>query len=209
MLDKILYAVIALAAVIMIGICAWYQIKYALKKADVEFKKTQINTLQIAEDIANQYEDTLNAYNTVKTFTDTTHTNNVVLLQFIEDLEKIMPTGTFINELKATNGTITFKGYATSKEALADFIVQIKGLDYVSSFSIPSFQVKKIDGWVAPEEDENADDEETSELVGEEYINTGEILEFDFICTTSELFTGDLVIHWDNCVCSMSNVSTT
>ena len=109
MLDKILYAVIALAAVVMIGICAWYQIKYALKKADVEFKKTQINTLQIAEDIANQYEDTLNAYNTVKTFTDTTHTNNVVLLQFIEDLEKIMPTGTFINELKATDGAITFK----------------------------------------------------------------------------------------------------
>ena len=194
MLDKILYAVIALAAVVMIGICAWYQIKYALKKADVEFKKTQINTLQIAEDIANQYEDTLNAYNTVKTFTDTTHTNNVVLLQFIEDLEKIMPTGTFINELKATDGAITFKGYATSKEALADFIVQIKKLDYISSFTIPSFQVKQIDGWEAPDAEAVADEENTESLVGEEYINTGEILEFDFICyIVDKSFTAGII----------------
>jgi len=182
MLDKILYGIIALAAVIMICICAWYQIKYALKKADVEFKKTQINTLQIAEDIANQYEDTLNAYNTVKSFTDTTHTNNVVFLQFVQDLEKVMPTGTYVDDIRAVDGHITLKGYATSKEALADFIVQLKGLDYVSSFSVPSFQVKKIDGWEPSENEEGEDGEETS-LTGEEYINTGEILSFDLSCT--------------------------
>lgn len=182
MLDKILYAVIAVAAVVMIGICAWYQIKFALKKADVEFKKTQINTLQIAEDIANQYEDTLNAYNTVKSFTDTTHTNNVVFLQFVQDLEKVMPTGTYVDDIRAVDGHIALKGYATSKEALADFIVQLKGLDYVSSFSVPSFQVKKIEGWEPSENEEGEDGEETS-LTGEEYINTGEILSFDLSCT--------------------------
>lgn len=182
MLDKILYAIIAVAAVVMIGICAWYQIKYALKKADVEFKKTQINSLQIAEDIANQYEDTLNAYNTVKSFTDTTHTNNVVFLQFVQDLEKVMPTGTYVDDIRAVDGHITLKGYATSKEALADFIVQLKGLDYVESFSVPSFQVKKIDGWEPTEEAEDEDGEDTS-VTGEEYINTGEILSFDLSCT--------------------------
>lgn len=193
MLDKILYAVIALAAVVMIGICAWYQIKYALKKADVEFKKTQINTLQIAEDIANQYEDTLNAYNTVKTFTDTTHTNNVVFLQFVEDLEKVMPTGTHVDDIRAIDGVVTLKGYATSKEALADFIVQLKGLDYVSSFSIPSFQVKHIDGWEAPEEEEG-EDGEVKELKGEEYINTGEILEFDLsLVIVDKNFTAGII----------------
>ena len=180
MLDKILYAIIALAAVVMIGICAWYQIKFALKKADVEFKKTQINTLQIAEDIANQYEETLNAYNTVKTFTDTTHTNNVVLLQFIEDLEKVTPTGTYFDDIRAVNGVVSLKGYTTSKEALADLIVQLKQLDYITSFNIPSFQVKQIDGWEAPEEGD--EDDEVAALTGEEYINTGEILEFDLTC---------------------------
>jgi len=193
MLDKILYAVIAVAAVIMIGICAWYQIKYALKKADVEFKKTQINTLQIAEDIANQYQDTLNAYNTVKTFTDTTHTNNVVLLQFIEDLERVMPTGTYVDDIKASDGYVSLKGYATSKEALADFIVQLKGLDYVTSFDVPSFQVKEIDGWVAPEAEEG-EDGEVAAVAGEEYINTGVILEFDLSCViVDKSFTAGII----------------
>ena len=181
MLDKILYGVIALAAVVMIGVCAWYQIKFALKKADVEFKKSQINTLQIAEDIANQYDATLNAYNTVKTFTDTTHTNNVVLLQFIKDLENVMPTGTYVNDVSASDGVVSLKGYATSKEALADFIVQLKGLDYIASFNIPSFHVRQID--VRDEaEDEEGEESEIPSVIGEEYINTGVILEFDLNC---------------------------
>lgn len=181
MLDKILYAVIALAAVVMIGICAWYQIKFALKKADVDFKKTQINTLQIAEDIANQYETTLGAYNTVKSFTDTTHTDNVVLLQFIGDLEKIMPTGTTINDLAASDGYITFKVESTSKEAVADFIVQLKKIDYISSFSIPSIQVENIDDYESPIP-EDADEEEFIMPDGSEYIYTGQIVKYDFAC---------------------------
>ncbi len=180
MLDKILYAVIALAAVVMIGICAWYQIKYALKKADVDFKKQQISSLQIAEDIANQYEATLGAYNTVKTFTDTTHTDNVVLLQFIGDLEKIMPTGTTLNELHCDDGYVTFKVATTSKEAIADFIVEMKKLDYVSWFNIPSFTVNHIEGYEAPEFDEEDEDFEIPE--GADYIYTGEVITYDFMC---------------------------
>ena len=180
LVDKIIVAVIIVAALVMVAICASYQIKYALKKADVEFKKTQINTLQIAEDIANQYQDTLVAYNTVKTFTDTTHTNNIVLLQFINDLEKILPTGTTINELSSANGSVSFKVRSTSKEAVADFIVSLKKLDYVASFSIPAISVTDIEGWEAPDVDVN--DEEYVALVGDEYINSGEIVEYDFSC---------------------------
>ena len=180
MLDKILYGVIALAAVVMIAVCAWYQIKFALKKADVDFKKQQIATLQIAEDIANQYDATLKAFNTVKTFTDTTHTDNVVLLQFITDLERIMPTGTTLNDLRADNGNVSFQVKTTSKEAIADFIVEMKKLDYVSYFNIPSFNVEKIDGWEAPEFDE--EDEDFVIPTGSEYIYTGEIITYDFNC---------------------------
>ena len=181
MLDKILYGIIALAAVVMIGICAWYQIKFVLKKADVDFKKQQISNLQIAEDIANKYQDTLNAYNTVKTFTDTTHTNNVVLLQFMNDLERILPTGTTINALSASDGAVSFNVSSTSKEAVADFIVELKKLDYVASFSIPAISVKTIDGWEAPEFDEEEEEIQTN-LEGSEYIYTGEIVSYSFSC---------------------------
>ena len=181
MLDKILYGIIALAAVVMIGICAWYQIKFALKKADVDFKKQQISNLQIAEDIANKYEETLNAYNTVKSFTDTTHTNNVVLLQFMNDLERILPTGTTINGLNANDGIVSFTVSSTSKEAVANFIIEMKKLDYVSSFNIPSISVKQIDGYEIPEEDEEDEDNNVS-IEGSEYIYTGEIVTYNFSC---------------------------
>ena len=181
MLDKILYGIIALAAVVMIGICAWYQIKFALKKADVDFKKQQISNLQIAEDIANKYEETLNAYNTVKSFTDTTHTNNVVLLQFMNDLEMILPTGTTINGLNANDGIVSFTVSSTSKEAVANFIIEMKKLDYVSSFNIPSISVKQIDGYEIPEEDEEDEDNNVS-IEGSEYIYTGEIVTYNFSC---------------------------
>ncbi len=182
MLDKILYGVIALAAVVMIGICAWYQIKYALKKADVDFKKQQINNLQIAEDIANKYEDTLNAFNTVKSFTDTTHTNNVVLLHFIEDLERILPTGTTLNNLVANDGAVSFNVSSTSKEAVADFIVEMKKLDYVSSFNIPSISVQKISVQEGEDSDENENEEDIVLPTGSEYIYTDEIVTYSFSC---------------------------
>lgn len=179
--DKIMYALIALAALVMLSICGFTYFKYKVAENDVSNKKKQIEQLQVAEDVANQYQETLNAYNTVKMFTDTTHTNNVVLLQFIRDLERIMPTGTTVNELSATDGVVSFKGYATSKEALADFIVQIKSLDYVDSFAIPSFVVEPDENWVISDDNDDAEEVEGS-LTGEEYISTGLVVKFGFSC---------------------------
>ena len=182
MFDKILYAVIALAAVVMIGICAWYQIKYVLKKADVDYKKQQIATMEIAEKIAAEYEDAQNAYAVVKSFTDTTHNDNVVLTQFLSDLNSILPTGTVINNFSASDGYISFEVYAECKEDVADFIVQLKGFDYVSEVSIPSL---KDDLGTRPEEDVENEDEE--EVVINPYRNTGALVYYPVTLKISDL----------------------
>ncbi len=136
--DKLLIAVVVIAFVVMAGICVSYQIKYVLKKADVDFKKQKISEMEIAEKVANEYEATVEAYNTVKIFVDTTHTDNVVLLKLLNDLESIIPVGTTIDGLSADEGLVSFTVTTQSKEAVADTYVKICNLDYVYNVQLPS-----------------------------------------------------------------------
>lgn len=159
MIDKIIIAVIVMAAIVMAGICASYQIKYVLKKADVDFKKQKISEMEIAEKVAAEYEDTVKAYNIVKVFNDTTHTDNVMLYRFLCDLEKLIPSGSIIDKFVADNGEIQFQITNQSKEAVADTYVKIKNLDYVTSTRIETIS-EDNDDWIIqdgqivfPEED--------------------------------------------------------
>lgn len=185
--DKILIGLILIAAVTMITVSVTFQLQYMVKSADVQDKKDKIAKMEIAEQVANQYQESLNAYNTIKVFTDTTHNNNVMLLQFITDMESIMPKGTVINDLTANNGVVAFKVSSPSKEAVADVIEQMRKIDYVKSFSIPSFSVEAAEenASVNTSNDENAD-ENAETPVGEEYINTGIRVIYDFSCVLAD-----------------------
>ncbi|SDI90365.1 type IV pilus assembly protein PilM [Lachnospiraceae bacterium G41] len=133
LLDKILIAVVIVAFLVMAAICASYQFKYVFKKADVDFKKQKISEMEIAEKVANEYEATVEAYNTVKVFVDTTHSENIMLYKFLNDLEDIIPTGTVVDNIVANEGIITFNVKSQSKEAVADTYVKLNNLDYVVS----------------------------------------------------------------------------
>lgn len=136
-INKILIALVILAALVMISISAVVQIKYMLKKAAVEILNTQIANMEIAEKVANQYDETLEAYNIVKEFTDTTHSDNIMLTTLIGDLEKtVLTENTTIDDLSADNGVVEFTVTTHSKEEIADFIINIKKLDYVTDYEI-------------------------------------------------------------------------
>ncbi len=143
--NKLLVAVVVLAALVMISISAWYEVKYIFKNKDVENKKQKIAEMEIAEKVANEYDETVNAYNTVKAFVDTTHTDNAMLYTFLNDLEKIIPTGTTIDKLLAEDGTVVFTITTQGKEAIADAYVKIKALDYVKEVSVVEIQEENID----------------------------------------------------------------
>ena len=143
--DKLVIAVIIVAALVMIAICATYQIKYALKKTEVDIKQQKINEMEIAEKVAAEYEATVQAYNIVKSFNDTTHTDNIMLYKFLNDLEKLIPTGSVIDKLVADNGEVQFEVTNQSKEAVADTYVRIKNLDYVTDVSVETIEEKNID----------------------------------------------------------------
>ncbi len=134
--DKLLIALVIVAALVMISISAWFQVKYIFKVKDKEFKEQKIAEMEIAEKVAEEYESTVESYNIVKSFVDTTHNDNVMLYQFLNDLETIIPTGALIDDIEAEDGVVTFEVVAQSKEAVADTYVKLKELDYVTDVLI-------------------------------------------------------------------------
>ncbi len=143
--DKLIIAFIIVAALVMIAICASYQIKFALKKTEVSIKEQKIKEMEVAEQVANEFDETVKAYNIVKSFVDTTHTDNIMLYKFLNDLEKIMPTGSTIDKLSANDGQLKFEVTNQSKEAVADTYVKIKALDYVTDVRIEVVKEENID----------------------------------------------------------------
>ncbi len=134
--DKILIAILILATLVMISICAYTQILFMFAKDELQTKKDRIKEMEIAEEVANEYSKTVTAYNTVKTFVDTTHSDNVMLLTLINDLEDILPQGTTIDKLDCTDGFVQFEVTTQGKEAVADSFVKIGQLKYVDSVDV-------------------------------------------------------------------------
>ncbi len=145
--DKVLYAILALA---IVAVAIWSVIVLTNYYGKLDDKKTlenQIAAIQDIEQIKANYDSATTAYNSVVAFDDSTHSNNELVLQFINDLEKMMPTDTIINNFNSSNGAVNFQVMTESKEAVADVIVEMRKLDYVQSFSIPA--IKEEEGVIA------------------------------------------------------------
>ena len=79
-----------------------------------------------------------------------------MLLPYINDLERILPNGTYIDNISSVSGNLSFEVFADCKEDAADFIVQMNNLDYVSDLSIVTITDAGIPDFEAPEAEEIA-----------------------------------------------------
>ncbi|SCY00020.1 type IV pilus assembly protein PilM [Lachnospiraceae bacterium XPB1003] len=141
-LRKYMAVVLGVAFVGMLGwsgVTFWQHKQAADAKADWEQKIAQIQDI---EEIAKAYEQAQYEYVALATFKyEPERNDNNKLLQFILDLEKIMPKGTTINSISAVNGDVTFTvksdWHSTVKNEIADSIVELKKLDYLTAYSLP------------------------------------------------------------------------
>lgn len=136
LVNKLLFAALAVAVLVMGTICGLKVYKYFTVKAEETLIEADIAAMEDIEGIAQNYEDTVASFKIVKDFADGTVSDNEMLLQFINDMEKALPADAHINNLEATDGIVSFEAVGTSdtlgKEEIADFIVELKKLDYVS-----------------------------------------------------------------------------
>lgn len=104
--------------------------------------QADIDAIADIEAIANAYDMAQNQYTIVQQFEASTHSDNEMLLTLINDLEKVLPTDTVISGVEANNGDISFDvvsgWHEVTKNEVADVIVELNKLPYLTSFNLPS-----------------------------------------------------------------------
>lgn len=177
--DRVLYAILALSVVAIVGWVVWTLVGYYNKVDEKEQLEADIKAIEDVEQIALDYANALAAYDTVRQFDLSTNSNNELVLQFIYDLEKILPTTAIIESFSSEDGKISFKVATPDKESVADTIVEMRKLEYVESFSIPNLSEKE--GYIDGTKDEIVALLEEQGVDMEEYDNTYVI--YPFTCT--------------------------
>jgi len=164
LINKVLIAALVVAVLVMGTLCALKLVKYFGLKSTEQFIEADIASMEDIEGIAQNYENSVAAYKVVKEFADGTSSDNEMLLQFVNDMEKALPSDAHIDKLQSVDGLVAFEVTGTSaelgKEEIADFIVKLKALDYVSGVMLttvgddlapyrPDVEVLSLDDYIA------------------------------------------------------------
>ncbi len=180
--DKVLFGILIAAIVIMVGWCVIAIGRFYIKDLYKTGLEAAIAEVEPIEQLALEYETAVTEFAAVKTFDESTNSNNELVLRFILEMEQILPKDTVIDDFSSTNGIVEFSVKAPNKEAVADIIVAMGKLDYVQSFSIPSLS----------EEEGAIEGTETHAALMDMIENEEEIedmpsyVEFDFSCVLAE-----------------------
>ncbi len=121
-------AVVGAALLIVIP---YIQMNLAQKERDEA--KARLEGIRSIEEIVANYNAAKANYDDVNAFKLMSVNNNDVIVEFLMDLEAIMPQGVQIKGMNVDDGIVTLNGEAFSKEAIGMFIQQVKTLDNVSS----------------------------------------------------------------------------
>lgn len=178
---KVLVGIFGLCVVVMgtwVGFTAYNYHKALDRKAELEEEIAKISDI---EEIKLNYDRALAELTIIQAFEFSTHNDNEMLLQFINDLEIMMPTDAAIGTLTATNGDVSFDvtsgWHTTVKNEIADVIYQIGSLAYVSDFDLPGFTEEYRTLFVIGV-DENGNPEFLREASNEEGV-LGEYIEYE------------------------------
>lgn len=134
---KRIYAIsLAGAAVISLVMVAvtlvpYFQLK--ARKADLE---AEIEKIKDVEQIYEEFQKETADYNLVTSYYAMTISRNESLYQMIDDLERTMPESVGITLLDTKEGAVNLAGIADGKEAIADFVIVLKRMPYVSDIQV-------------------------------------------------------------------------
>lgn len=128
-----LLTVVLLAVVfIMIAVIGGFTGVYIWKTGQKHTLEKKVDALAEAETIANTYYAAKKDYDLIRTFEASTESANENLYRFIMDLEDVMPEQVSITNFNIQEGAVALSALGTSKEQVADFIIQLKKLPYIT-----------------------------------------------------------------------------
>ncbi len=176
--DKVLYALLAIAIVVVVGWVVWALIGYYGKVGEKTQLELDIQAIEDIEILKAEYDTVFAQHAALMAFDTATISENEQVLKFIEELEKILPTDMIINNFKAVNGVVSFTVNAPNKESVADMYVALCGLDYVKDVTIPGYSEEA--GILASLQVEVDDEGNVLSVNGEEVGETDETTDYKY-----------------------------
>lgn len=143
--NKILYLLFALAFVIALSVVAVYMFQYYDAKRENDRIVAEIAEKEVARQIEAEWEEAGQAFNIIADFDNNTHSDNVMVTKFFDDVDAGAPKYLLIDEFKSEDGVCKFKFVAPTKESVADFIVFLSNLDYVNKNFVVKFDTEYFD----------------------------------------------------------------
>ncbi len=161
LVNKLLFVALGIAVVVMGTLCALKLVKYFGLKAEQQLIEADIAAREDIIGIADNYDKSKDAYLTVKDFADGTVSDNEMVLDLFTELEKILPDDAYINKFNSAEGLVNFEVTGSNKEEIADMLVALKKLDYVSGASLTTVKDDLVpyELNIIPLEEEMQDDE--------------------------------------------------
>lgn len=139
------YVVVVVVAAIAAAAMAFISIKH---KNDAQEKKEEVEAdierISDIEQIYNDYLDAQTTYNDIATMYMSTYQLNENLRTLVTELENKMPTGVHLTGFSSSNTGVQLPCEASSYEAMADLVIQLKSIECIDDAYISSY-TKVID----------------------------------------------------------------
>lgn len=134
------YLVFGLIASVVVGgtLIALPFLQRLSYKNDIETEKKHIDDLKGIEVVVDDYYESLDKVKDVEGFLAITENNNDHLIQFIEALEKGMPSHVSIKSLTINDGSVNLTATTSTKQTVAKFITQLSAMPGISNVYVPS-----------------------------------------------------------------------
>lgn len=165
--------ILIVAAVAAGAMCGGILFIYFTNKNENENLLAQINAIEDMTELQNRYDQAQADVATMENWYDTTKNANETLVRFIDDLEKVQPTAVSISKFTSQAGQISIQGFSYGKPPVAEFLIQLKKLSYISDVEIEyinediedysahdSFQITLTLNYMDPKADPDAEGEE-------------------------------------------------
>ena len=130
------YALIVLSALAVAGTSAFLMFTYNEQEKVKKNLEKQINDMAGSEAVYLDYLASKSDYDLVKNYYDSTVNDSEALYTLLLDLEEVMPKSVGISTFTLNNGAVTMTGISGGKEPLADFVIELKKLPYVSNVRV-------------------------------------------------------------------------
>ena len=125
--------ILIFAAVVAVAMCGGILFVYFTSKNENENLLAQINAIEDLTELQNRYDQAQADVIAMENWYDTTKNANETLARFVDDLEKNMPKGVAITKLSSNSGEVTIEGTSYGKPPIAEYVIQLKKLPYISN----------------------------------------------------------------------------